>query len=85
MPFIPENEIIGDNYLLAKIRLKKITEHFYEKKDVLYECDNIVEYQKQKKIIEKAPEVNPIGKCYYLPHHPIIRPGKINYKNQNGF
>ena len=80
LPFIPGNEIIGDNYLLAKNRLKKLTEHFYENKDVLYEYDSITEYQKQKKIIEKAPENNPIGKCYYLPHHPVIRPEKFTTK-----
>ena len=73
-------EIIGDNYLLAKNRLKKLTEHFYENKDVLYEYDSINEYQKQKKIIEKAPENRPIGKYYYLPHHPVIRPGKLTSK-----
>ena len=44
MPFIPGNEIIGDNYLLAKNRLKKLTEHFNENKDVLYENDSITEY-----------------------------------------
>ena len=61
MPFIPGNEIIDDNYSLAKNRLKKSTEHFYENKDALYEYDSIIEYQKQKKI-EKASENNPIGK-----------------------
>ena len=35
---------------------------------------------KNKKIIEKAPENNPIGKCYYLPHHPVIRPEKLTTK-----
>ena len=29
LPFIPGNEIIGDNYLLAKNRLTKLNEHFY--------------------------------------------------------
>ena len=47
-PFTPGNEIINDNYLLAKNTLKKLSEHFYESKDVLYEYDSIVEYQKQK-------------------------------------
>ena len=35
---------------------------------------------KNKKIIEKALENNPIGKCYYLPHHPVIRPEKLTAK-----
>ena len=35
---------------------------------------------KNKKIIEKAPENKPIGKCYYLPHHPVIRPEKLTAK-----
>ena len=81
MPFIPGNEIIGDNYLLAKIRLKKLTEIFYENKDVLlWKHDSLIKYQKQKENIEKTPENNPIGKCYYLPHHPVIRPEKLTTK-----
>ena len=35
---------------------------------------------KNKNIIKKAPENNPIGKCYYLPHHPVIRPEKLTAK-----
>ena len=66
--------------MVAKNRLKKLTEHFYENKDVLYEYDSIGKHQKQKKIIEKAPESNPIGKCYYLPHHPVIHPEKLTTK-----
>ena len=46
--------------------MKNLTEHFYENKDVLYEYDSIIEYQKQQKkiIIEKATENNPLGKSY---------------------
>ena len=66
--------------MLPKNRLKKLTEHFYENKDILYEYDSIIEYQKQKKIIEKAPENNLIGKCYFLSHHPVIRPEKLTTK-----
>ena len=29
LPFIPGNEITGDNYLLAKNKLKKLTKRFY--------------------------------------------------------
>ena len=71
--------------MLAKNRLKKLTEHFYENKDVLYEYDSIIEYQKQKKIIEKAPENCPIGKYYYLPHHPAIRPEELTTKMRRVF
>ena len=60
--------------------MKKLTEHFYENKDILYEYDSIIEYQKQKKIIEKAPENNLIEKCYYLLHNPVIRPEKLTTK-----
>ena len=56
MPFIPGNEIIGDNYLLAKNRLKKLTEIFYENKDILCEHVKIIKYQKQEKNIERKPE-----------------------------
>ena len=79
LPFIQGNKIIGDTYLLAKNRLKKITQHFYGNKVVLCKY-NIIEYQKQKKITEKVPENNLIEKCYYLPHHTVIRPQKLNTK-----
>ena len=60
--------------------MKKLTEHFYENKDILYEHDSIIEYQKQEKNIERTPENNLIGKCYYLPYHPVIRPEELTTK-----
>ena len=78
-------EIIGDNYLLPKSRLKKLTEYLYEYKDVLHDYDSIIEYQKQKKIIERHQKIILAEKCCYLPHHPVIRPEKLTTKIENGF
>ena len=76
----PEMRLLRTIICQQKKKLEKLSEHFYENKDVLYEYDSIIEYQKQKKLIEKAPENNPIGKCDYLPHHPAIRPEKLTKK-----
>ena len=60
--------MIGDNYLLAKNRLKKLPEFLNKNKDLLHEYNNIVDDKNEKKIIENAPENNPIGKGYFLLH-----------------
>ena len=64
----------------AKNRLKKITEHFYENKDLFYEYNSIIEYQKERKNFEMTPDNNSKGKCYYLPHYFVIRPEKLTTK-----
>ena len=74
LPFFPG--IIGDNYLLAKNRLKILTEHFYENKDELYEN----EYQKHKKKLLKDTRKYPSRKCYDLPHPPVSCPEKFTTK-----
>ena len=44
--------------------------------DLLTKCNDIFTSQKESKIIEEAPENCEIGKCHYLPHHPVIKESK---------
>ena len=69
--FIPQSEKIGDNHLLAKKKLKKLSEFLNKNKDLPHKYNNIIDDQKEKNIIENAPEGNP--KSHYLPRRPVIR------------
>ena len=42
---------------------------------------NMIALSNIKNRKKKEPEISPIGKCYYLPHHhPVIRPEKLTTK-----
>ena len=77
LPFKDEQEILGDNYKVARGRLKSLYRHtFKEKTELLMEYDNIIQEQKEMGIIEEENSSDQSivgGDVYYMPHKPVVR------------
>ena len=72
---LPEKEqhnVLSDNYKQSETRLKGIWKKFSTNKELFENYDSIIQEQKSKQVIEKAPEQSITGRTHYLPHRPVI-------------
>ena len=69
---LSEDVFLPTNYVLALNRFKSLTRRFQKEPSLLPKYEAVIEEQKQKGYIEKAPQIT-VNKVHYLSHHPIIR------------
>ena len=81
LPFKPEHDILDDNFLLCKSRLKYLFNSKSRKDpDLFKRYDEIIKDQIKSRIIERAPESHILGETHYLPHKPAVRDEKTTTK-----
>ena len=64
------------NRELALGRTKSSVARMKNKPDLMRAYDNVINYQLEKGIIEKASETSADGPKHYLPHHAVVNPLK---------
>ena len=85
LPFKDEQEIPGDNYKVARGRLKSLYRHTKEKLELFLEYGNIIQEQKEMGIIEEENSSDQsivVGDVYYMPHKPVVRNEKASTKTR---
>ena len=78
LPFKEEKEILGDNYNVARGRLKSLYLNTFKNNPKLFSYyDKIIREQKNIGILENANLTNEsVGSVCYRPHKPVIRDDK---------
>lgn len=80
LPFIEKYEILNDNLLSSKRRMKSLLTKFKSNEELLHEYDTIIKEQLDHGVIELAPDSSIDGKTYYLPHRPVLRCDRVTTK-----
>ncbi|XP_045202541.2 uncharacterized protein LOC123556017 [Mercenaria mercenaria] len=68
------------NRELALCRLISTVNRMKNKPDIMKKCNDVVQYQLKKGVIEKVGTNEPDGIIHYLPHHGVITPQKSTTK-----
>ena len=83
LPFKDKDEVLGDNYKIARARLKSLyMSEFKDNPKLLREYDGIIREQRNNGIVSDANVFNEsrIGRVYYMPHRPVVRADKSTTK-----
>ena len=81
LPFKNKNEVLGDNYVVAKNRLISLcTGTFKNNQELFIEYDKIIREQLSLGVIQQVTSDGgrKEGGCYYMPHKPVIRENKAS-------
>ena len=74
-------EDLPDNYRVAVIRLRSLLWRFQVDKKLLQNYEDIIQQQLSQNTIEKVNSTTPVfEKKYYMPHLPVLTPGKTTTK-----
>ena len=80
---LPEKEqhnVLSDNYKQSQTRLKGIWKKFSTNKELFENNNYIIQEQKSKQVIEKAPEQSITGRTHYIPFRPVVDERKSTTK-----
>ena len=81
LPFNDQKDDIGDNYLVARARLKSLyCNTLKNDPELLQKYDAIVQEQKSSGVVEQVESVGVPGNVYYMPHKPVVRPDRSTTK-----
>ena len=80
LPFIEKYEILNDNLLNSKRRMKSLLTKFKSNEELLHEYDTIIKDQLDHGVIELASDTSIDGRTYYLPHRPVLRMDRVTTK-----
>ena len=81
LPFRSEHDMLDDNFLLCKSRLKNLFNGKFRKDPHLFKRYNeIIKDQIESRIIKRTPGSRMVGKIHYLPHKLVLRDEKATAK-----
>ena len=75
LPFKENTEPLGDNYQVAKKRLKSLHEKFSKDKELLADYEKIIDEQRNLNVIEECEKYS-TGTSHYLSHRGVVRVDK---------
>ncbi|MCP4060139.1 MAG: hypothetical protein GY738_23185 [Pseudoalteromonas sp.] len=75
-----EGVTLPDNYGLAMGRFKSLTKRLQEDPDLFSKYCASIQDQIDRDVIEQIDETQVDGPIHYLPHHPVLTPGKVTTK-----
>ena len=82
LPFKEHVDTLGDNYIVARNRLKSLLNTFKNNTELFIEYNRIINEQKNLGVLEQvtAEESQKVGGVYYMPHKPVVREEKSTTK-----
>ena len=81
-PWKSDSVVLPDNFHVAVRRMKSLTCRLREDTKLLVKYDSIIKQQLAQQVIERVDDNVPSNttRTYYLPHHPVLTPGKTTTK-----